>query len=280
LASAWRASAPLDNAGDFFPDDRSHGGGNEIKVHHSKADAVSADLGIASDHRVLQSGLLAVSLEALLIGGNPAKLERIDGKQVGIPLLERTLVDQTLDALRRAKREMVVALRADLQVLFELGFGHHFPATRTLGPQSFRNIALASHANLERRLLENSHGSFLSARDRDDNHGGGPGFSQDAGAGIGRRARGQDIIDEGNGQPFHGRTAAQGKSALQIVEPFFAVKIRLGERVARPAEAITDRQAQPSSGQLGQHSGLIEFPLALASRMERHRDDHLGSSHP
>jgi hypothetical protein len=174
---------------------------------------------------------------------------------------------------------MVVALRADLQVLLELGFGHNFPATRTLGPQSFRNIALASHANLERRLLENSHGSFLSARDRDDNHGGGPGFPQDPGAGIGRRARGQDIIDEGNSQPFHGRTAAQGKSALQILEPFFAVKIRLGERVARPAEAITDRQAQPPSGQLGQHSGLIEFPLALTSWVQWHRDDRLGSRH-
>jgi hypothetical protein len=174
---------------------------------------------------------------------------------------------------------MVIALRADLEVLLELRFGHHLPATRTLGPQSFRNIALASHANLERRLLENSHGYFLSARNRDDNHGGGPRFPQDPGTGIGGRTRGQDIIDEGNGQPFYLRTTAQGKSALQIPKPFFPVKIRLRERVARPPEAITDRQTKSPSGQVSQHSGLIEFPLALASGMERHRDERLGSHH-
>jgi hypothetical protein len=157
--------------------------------------------------------------------------------------------------------------------LFEFGFGHHLAAPGTFGPQSFRHIAFAARADFQRRLLENSHVPFLSAGDRDDNHGGGPGFPQDPGTGVGRGAGGKDIVNESDHFPPDPGTMAEREGALQIPEAFFAVKMGLGESIARPAEAVFHGQPQPGSGQDREDLGLVEFAFASARRVERHWHD-------
>ena len=152
--------AVLDDAGDFFADDRAHRRSDEIEIHHGDARVASVDLAFTGDDGVLEPGLFPVGLKALLVSRDPAELEGVDRKHPSIMLFESSRIGEALDALPCAQREMVFALRAHLEVLLELDLGHHLPAARAFGPKALRNIALAARTELQRRLLENTHGPF------------------------------------------------------------------------------------------------------------------------
>ena len=78
----------------------------------------------------------------------------------------------------------MLALGADLQILRKLIAGDDLPAGRALDPQSLGYIAFCLASDFEGRLLKNSHGDLLAARDRNDNHDGNPSLTEDAGTSI------------------------------------------------------------------------------------------------
>ena len=128
--------------------------------------------------------------------------------------LERALVGQTLDPLARPQRHVMLTAGAHLEILLQFGLGDDLPARRALGPETLGDTALDFRPDLEGRFLENSHRFFLSAGDRDDNHRGSPRLAQDPRAGVSRRTRGQDIVDQNQVPSGRIRTTPQGESAF------------------------------------------------------------------
>jgi hypothetical protein len=138
----------------------------------------------------------------------------------------------------------MLAAGAHLEILLQFGLGDDLPARRALGPQTLGDIALDFRPDLESRFLENSHGFFLSAGDRDDNHRGSPGLAQDPRAGVSRRTRGEDVIDQNQVPSGHIRASPQGESPFQILEPLIAMKMGLGQSVTCPLQTIIHRQTE------------------------------------
>lgn len=90
---------------------------------------------------------------------------------------------------------------------------------------------------------------------------------------MGRGAGGQNVIDQGEIPAAQVAAAFQGESAAQIFKALLAMKVRLGQRVADPLEAIQDRNLQLFGGHSSEHCGLVELALALARWMQRNRHD-------
>ena len=80
------------------------------------------------------------------VGGHPGEAEHVHARHVGIHLLEGAGFDQRMDALAGADGEMMLAMRADLQVLVQFLVENHRGALRALGPQALGNVAFLGFA--------------------------------------------------------------------------------------------------------------------------------------
>ena len=157
----------LDGAGDFLPRHTAHAGSQKTEVHDCDQNRDRLDVGATRDHGVLEARLGLIGLHLVQV---PFELERIDGIQIGIDLLEGALVHQAGDALIRADGEMVAAIGADPEVLGQRLFEEAFAAGRTLLPQPFGHVLLLlSHVG-DGALFEKSHSDVESNSARSRPH--------------------------------------------------------------------------------------------------------------
>src|SRR5438034_613446 len=78
-------------------DDRSHGRGQEAKIHHRNCDLVTVENSISADHGVEQAGAPLIFFEAILIARHSLKAQNVDRFQVTIHFHEGVRIDNLLD---------------------------------------------------------------------------------------------------------------------------------------------------------------------------------------
>src|SRR6202011_2571620 len=156
--------AKFNYASDSFAHDRPHGGGEKREIHDRDRDLVTVDHSVPGDDGVDQAGGLLIFLEAIFVGGHSLKAQRIDRSQVGVHLHETSGIEQIVDPFLGRKREMIIALRANAQILVELDLVHNFVATGALLKKTVRNIALLfAILRLDGWFFENRHGYARAA---------------------------------------------------------------------------------------------------------------------
>ena len=130
-----------------------HGAGNRLAHHGSHRSADKAVLHRAHHHRVRPHlphrihnrvvqprGLLRLA-QPLLVGLHVGKIQRVGRAQTHVHQLIARL-QQQLDPLPRAELEMMLALRAHIQVRFQIRPADRLPAARALDPQTLGANAL------------------------------------------------------------------------------------------------------------------------------------------
>jgi len=131
----------LDEPGQLFADDRTHRAAEKIKIHDAQRSAVVADLAEAGHNGVLERGVFLVGVELGFIGRSALEIEDVHAGHARVHFLERAGLDERMNPLARADGEMMVALRADFQVLVQLPVENHRPARRTFRPKTLGHLA-------------------------------------------------------------------------------------------------------------------------------------------
>ena len=132
----------FDGAGEFFADDRAHAAHDEGGIGHAEGDATAADHAGSHHGRFPQPGALLLFLEPLRIGDLVDEVQRVGRFQVGVPLLERALVEHLRHPLPRRDVPVVVALGANSQPFLRfLAEDRGLTAGATF-PQPFRHAPL------------------------------------------------------------------------------------------------------------------------------------------
>ena len=85
--------------------------------------------------------------------GIRGELERVLAGHLGIDFLERAGFDERMDAFARADRKMMMAMRADFQVLVEFLVIKHRGAFRAFDPKAFGNFFFARFGGGEFRFF-------------------------------------------------------------------------------------------------------------------------------
>ena len=93
------------------------------------------ELAYGVENRVVEPGLFLGLAKALLVGLDVVEVQRVGGTKAAIHQLIAGL-QQHLDALLRIHFEVVLALRADVQIGFEVGLVDRLPAAETLDPET------------------------------------------------------------------------------------------------------------------------------------------------
>jgi hypothetical protein len=131
------------------------------KVHHGDAHRLAADRRHAGDRRVLLAGLALGGLEAVGIAhARVAELERVSGLEIGVPLRERVGIGEDLKIRARRDPEVVAAVRAGPEVLFEHALEQRLATAFALGPQAFGKVGSLDLLRLDAGALafEPGHG--------------------------------------------------------------------------------------------------------------------------
>ena len=112
------------------------------------------------------------------------------------------------------------------------------------------------------------------SRQRERPHLAGPGAPQDAGAGIQRRPRGGDIVDEHHARILDGgparpdtRSSSRGEGSAHVAAALSGRQLHLRRRCPGAAEGVDHRPPQLG----GQLRRLIEAPCSLPPRVQRNR---------
>jgi hypothetical protein len=191
---------------------------------------------------------------------------------------------------------VVIALWADLEVLFEVEGVDEFRAVGALGPEVVGDAlpcCLVLVAIAKAPLLENSHvverevpegrwlrecGPRLASEGGEDNHLFGAGLLlEDTGTFVCRRSGGEDVIDEKNSLTAQEMVAffaaGQLEGTVEVLEALFAVEEGLLGGEAGAAEGVVDGEGAEVGEGLGNLPGLIEPAPLLAAPVEGDGDD-------
>jgi len=148
----------LNDAGDFFTDDRPHRCGEEVEIHDAEADGMAVDFSTASRDGINEAGLLFIASESVGVGRHSLEPERIDRRHRGVVFLERIGINKTRNALAGAQIEVVVAFRADLQIFLEGEVVDDLGARWALGPEPGRHFAGLAGEGAKDGFFEDGHG--------------------------------------------------------------------------------------------------------------------------
>ena len=154
----------LDGASDLFPHDGSHGGCEEVKVHHRQPDRMAINLGRPCGHGVRQACLFLVALQALRVGGDSFKFQGIHRHHVGIGFTKGLGIDQAGDSLARTQGKVVVAFRADTKVLGEREVVNHLSAGGAFRPEPLWHLARLASNGLETGFSKDRHSKSKGRR--------------------------------------------------------------------------------------------------------------------
>src|SRR5208282_1039542 len=126
----------LDGAGDLFTDDGAHRAADEAELHGAAEEGTAGEFSLGGDHRVVDAELLPGFAQALPVGARVGEMERVSGSQRGVMLGPAGVVEEQLEALGGAELEVVVALRADVPVRFQVLAPDDLAASGTLLPHA------------------------------------------------------------------------------------------------------------------------------------------------
>src|SRR5208282_1258060 len=122
-------------------------------------------LALRIDHRIQQS---RVTLRLLQTGRVRLQIHKLQGVRRGQITVERlifTVIEQQRQPGSGVDPEVLAALRAHVQVVFQIFLPYDLPAALTLHPQAFgANRLLSRIVQIPRLALKPSHKSVLSSR--------------------------------------------------------------------------------------------------------------------
>ncbi len=94
--SAFFGDGGFNGAGDFFPDNRTHGPGKEFEIHHRDHGGFAVDVESAGDDGVVHFCALAETVDFIFVA---CKVQRVCGEQTGIGFLEAAGIGEEEDAI-------------------------------------------------------------------------------------------------------------------------------------------------------------------------------------
>src|SRR5690606_748072 len=130
----------FDGTGNFLAHHAAHAAADEGKVHDRKTKLAAVDLADAADDGVVTAGLLTGFDNAIGITLRVLELQRIERYQFSIELDKAVFVQQDIDVVGRADAEVIAALAADPQVLFQLADVDDFATGIALRPGAVGNF--------------------------------------------------------------------------------------------------------------------------------------------
>ena len=148
----------LNNAGDFFANDRSHCCSEKVKIHDPETEGMAVDFCAAGGDCVHKAGFLFIAPEAVGVGRHALEPERIDRRHRGVVFLERIGINEARNALAGAEVEVVAAFRADLQIFLEGEVVDDLRAGRALGPEPGRHFTGLAGEGAKDGFFEDGHG--------------------------------------------------------------------------------------------------------------------------
>jgi len=132
-------------------DDRPHRSTHEEEFERTGDDRNVDDLAAHGDQGILLASLLLCSGETVLVFLAIAELEAVDGLQVSGDLFAPFGVEEHVEPGAGVDTHVVLALRAYIEGLFQLGAIQHRLAGRALVPQTFRHRTLLRLRTHDRR---------------------------------------------------------------------------------------------------------------------------------
>src|SRR6266545_2296493 len=132
----------LDGPRDLLAHDRGHAAAEERELEDGEGHGMAADAPHAREHRFLEAGLAARSLDAIRVSLGVLEAEGILGGEPGLAFLEGAFVHDGGDALARADPEGIAALGADTPRPIDLGAVDDLLAGVALDPETFGDIDL------------------------------------------------------------------------------------------------------------------------------------------
>ena len=150
----------LDSAGDDLADDSAHAAADEGILHRAHIDGLAIHFAAGVHDGVVRPLCFLRSLQTSRIGLQVHELQRVGGTQAAIFQLE-SRVQQLRDARACVHPKMLVALRADVEVFFQVFFPDDLAALFALHPKPFGlDLLLARSIQFLRLPLEPRHRSF------------------------------------------------------------------------------------------------------------------------
>ena len=125
----------LEQAGQLFTDDRTHGRHHKMAVHHTDAGLHAADLAHAGFNGVRHADLFSQLCR---------EVDRVRRCQIGVQLLKAVLIRDLTDARAREQSSVASAVRAHIQIL-AVGIRLQFCAAALAGYDLGRFVLLRFH---------------------------------------------------------------------------------------------------------------------------------------
>src|SRR5260221_23288 len=151
---------------DALADHRAHRATHEVELEGRAHQAERLDRPLHHHQRVALGGLLLRLGETLDVAARVAEFQRIERQHFGADLEAPVRIEQHIEPRARAEALVMSALRADVEVLLEIGAVEHRVAGRALGPQAFgHGLPRAAAGALElgrQEFLEPAHASSAS----------------------------------------------------------------------------------------------------------------------
>jgi hypothetical protein len=149
-------------AHEALADHRAHRAAHEVELERRAHHAERLDRALHHDQRIAFRGLLLSFRDAIEVLLLVLELERVDRQHLRADLEAAVGVEQRVEARPRAEALVVAALRADVEVLLQVGGVEHRVAGGALRPQALGH-GLARRAGLaldlgRQQLLEPAHG--------------------------------------------------------------------------------------------------------------------------
>ena len=142
-------------AHEALADHRAHRAAHELELERGEHERHVLDAALHDDERIGLAGFLERRDQPVRVFPAVLELEAVDRHDVGADLEAAFGIEQLLDPLARVDARVMAALRADVQVLLEVGAVEHRFARRALDPQPLgHRLLLAARRALDARGQE------------------------------------------------------------------------------------------------------------------------------
>ena len=149
----------FDGAGDDFADDRAHGAADEGVLHGAHDYRASVEFALRVDDRVVQAGVVASLFEARRVGLQVDKFQRVGGDQVAVEGFVTGYRRTAGQAGTGVDAEMLVAFRADVEIVLQILLPDDLAAAVTLHPEAFgAHLLFARSVEFTGLAFEPGHG--------------------------------------------------------------------------------------------------------------------------
>ena len=108
------------HTGNFLADHRSHACAHKPEIHYAEHIFASVQSSLAANHGLVHTGLLFAGAQTLGIRLGVDKFQRVGRVHSGVHFLKRIRIGNQFNSFIGGHCQMVAAMRANVQILFEL----------------------------------------------------------------------------------------------------------------------------------------------------------------